>query len=217
MRLRVQRKAAHAPALYKLLSILLQYPDRHVLEAEEEIAAAIEGVSTSKQREAIDRFWTYWTHATPTERAQRYVETFDFQKRGGLYLSFYLEGDKRQRGMILLRLKRLFAASGLLLEGKELPDYLPVLLEFAAMAPEGYGETILDEMRPAIEVVRSSLHDLDSPYAHLLDALCFSLSRLTPLEAERVQRIIAEGPPSEQVGLEPFAPPEVMPATEARR
>jgi nitrate reductase molybdenum cofactor assembly chaperone NarJ/NarW len=217
MRLPTRTKSTHSRTLFKLLSILLQYPDRQVLEAEEEIAAAIGALPASKQREAIERFWTSWTEATPTARAQRYVQTFDFQKRGGLYLSFYLEGDKRQRGMILLRLKRLFAASGLVLEGNELPDYLPVLLEFAALAPEGYGNTILDEFRPAIEVVRTSLRDRGSPYAHVLDALCASLSRLTPLEAERVQRIITEGPPTEQVGLEPFAPPEVMPATEARR
>jgi nitrate reductase molybdenum cofactor assembly chaperone NarJ/NarW len=217
MRLPTRAKTIRSRTLFKLLSILLQYPDRQVLQAEEELAVAIKALPASKQREAIERFWTFWTETAPTARAQRYVETFDFQKRGGLYLSFYLEGDKRQRGMILLRLKRLFAASGLVLDGKELPDYLPVLLEFAALAPEGYGETILDEFRPAIEVVRTSLREADSPYSLLLDALCASLPRLTPLEAERVQRIITEGPPSEQVGLEPFAPPEVMPVTEARR
>ncbi len=217
MKLRTRPNATHSRTVFKLLSILLQYPDEQLLDAAEEITEAIESLPASKQREAITRFWTSWAGATPTERAQRYVETFDFQKRGGLYLSFYLEGDKRQRGMILLRLKRLFAASGLVLDGKELPDYLPVLLEFAALAPEGNGATILDEFRPALEVVRTSLREIDSPYADLLDALCFSLSRLTPLEAERVRRLIADGPPSEQVGLEPFAPPEVMPAMEARR
>lgn len=217
MRLRTRARTTHLPMLYKLLSVLLQYPDGQVLAAEEELAAAISALPHSKQREALQTFWTYWTGATPTERAQSYVETFDFQKRCSLYLSFYLQGDKRQRGMILLRLKHLYAAAGLVLEGNELPDYLPVLLEFASWAPEGYGETVLSELRPALEVVRASLRDANSPYVHLLDALCDNLPRLTPLEAERVQRIIAEGPPSEQVGLEPFAPPEVMPAVEARR
>lgn len=208
---------ADTRTLYKLLSVLLQYPDGLINGAEAEISQAISSLPPAKEREAIERFWSSCLRLNPTERAQQYVETFDFDKRCGLYLSFYLQGDKRQRGMILLRLKRLYAAAGLLPEGSELPDYLPVLLEFAALAPAEYGGTILGELRPAIEVVRTALRSLDSPYAYLLDALCHSLPRLTPLEAERVQHIIAEGPPDEKVGLEPFAPPEVMPATEARR
>lgn len=217
MRLRTRSNAAQARTIYKLLSILLRYPDQRLFEAEEEIAGAIEELPMSKQREALDRFWQYWLGLTTTERAQRYVETFDFQKRCGLYLSFYLQGDRRQRGMILLRLKHLYAAAGLLAESQELPDYLPLVLEFAALAPDGYGETILNELRPALEVVWNGLRELDSPYVHLLDALRSALPRLTPLEAERIRRIIADGPPSERVGLEPFAPPEVMPATGARR
>jgi nitrate reductase delta subunit len=202
---------------YKLLSVLLSYPDARMNEADDELAAALAAMLRSRQSEAIERFWSYWLTSSPIERAQHYVETFDLQKRCSLYLSFYLQGDKRQRGMSLLHLKRLYAAAGLHLEGKELPDYLPVILEFAALAPPGYGETILVDLRPALEAVRASLHDLRSPYAHLLDALCCGLPRLSPLEAERTQRIMREGPPSERVGLEPFAPPEIMPETGARR
>lgn len=224
--MRLWKRASHDSARtpYKLLSVLLQYPDRAVLGAEEELAAAIAALPPSRQREAIERFWASWQEVTPTERAQRYVETFDFQKPGqpvsrccSLNLSYYLQGDKRQRGSMLVRLKRLYAAAGLILEGRELPDYLPVILEFAELAPDGYGQTILAEFRATLEVVRTSLRELNSPYAYLLDALCYGLPRLSPLEAERVQRIMADGPPSEQVGLEPFAPPEVMPERSARR
>jgi len=215
MRLRPRRELGGD--FYKLLSVLLKYPDERVLAAGDELAAAIAVLPPSRQRQAVERFWAYWIGATALERAQRYVETFDFQKRGALYLSYYLEGDKRQRGTILLRLKQLYAAAGLIPHGNELPDYLPVVLEFAAWAPKGYGEVVLGELRPAIEVVRTSLRELGSPYVHLLDALCENLPRLAPLDAERMQRIIAGGPPTETVGLEPFAPPEVMPATETRR
>lgn len=212
---RARREAAPIP--YKLLSVLLSYPDERMDEAEDELRAAVRALPGGRQREAIESFWQYWTAASPTDRARHYVETFDLQKRCSLYLSFYLQGDKRQRGMSLLHLKRLYAAAGLHLEEGELPDYLPVVLEFAAFAEPGYGETILADLRPALEAVRRSLRDLDSPYAHLVDALCLGLPRLSPLEAERVQRIVQEGPPSEQVGLEPFAPPEVMPEAGARR
>jgi nitrate reductase delta subunit len=200
-----------------LLSVLLSYPDDRLVEAEDELAAAISALPASRQKEAIESFWSYWQRSSPIERAQHYVETFDLQKRCSLYLSFYLQGDKRQRGMSLLHLKRLYAAAGLHLESKELPDYLPVILEFAEFAPPGYGERILADLRPALEALRAGLRTLGSPYAHLLDGLCYGLPRLSPLEAERTQQIMREGPPSEQVGLEPFAPPEVMPQSGVRR
>jgi nitrate reductase delta subunit len=114
--------------------------------------------------------------------------------------------------MALLRLKRLYAQAGLELAREELPDYLPLVLEFASLAPGDVGETLLREHRPELELLRANLHDTGSPYADLLEALCAGLPRLTPLERERVRRLASEGPPSEQVGLQPFAPPEVMPA-----
>ena len=89
------------------------------------------------------------------------------------------------------------------------------MLEFAALAPDGAGETLLREHRPSLELLRSSLHDADSPYVHLLDALCAGCRASPRSSASTSRRLAEDGPPSEQVGLQPFAPPEVMPA-EAR-
>jgi nitrate reductase delta subunit len=212
-------RAAGPPAQtpYKLLSLLLQYPDARIIEARPDILEAVAEFPPSPQKEAIERFCQYWGSATPTALAQAYVDTFDLQKRSGLYLSFYLHGDTRQRGMALLRLKRLYRAAGLVLDPKELPDYLPVLLEFAAAAPPGYGETILSEYRAALALIQRHLREMESPYAHLFDAIQAGQPALSLAEQEHLGRLIANGPPREQVGLEPFAPPEVMPAREARR
>ena len=200
---------------YKLLSVLLQYPDDELNEAEEELAAAVAGLPNGPGQRAVAAFWQGWTSEPPMARAQRYVATFDLHKRTSLYLTYYLHGDTRKRGMALVRLKRCFAAAGFPLAGRELPDYLPVLLEFAALAPEA-GDTLLSEHRPELEALRASLREQDSPYRHLLDALCLGLRPLTSPEVERLHTLAAEGPPREQVGLEPFAPPEVLPGAEAR-
>jgi nitrate reductase delta subunit len=146
-----------------------------------------------------------------SELEQIYVETFDLRKPTSLYLTYYLHGDTRKRGMALLRLKRLYAAAGLELAGGELPDYLPLVLEFCALAPAEAAERLLREHRLALELLGQGLRERESAYAHLLDAICAMLPRLTPLERDRVRRLADDGPPSEQVGLEPFAPPEVMP------
>ena len=55
----------------------------------------------------------------------------------------------------------------------------------------------------------------ERPHLDLLDVVCSSLPRLGLRESDAIRRLVAEGPPDEQVGLEPFAPPEVMP-TEVR-
>jgi nitrate reductase delta subunit len=97
------------------------------------------------------------------------------------------------------------------MESSELPDHLTVVLAFAALAPPGHGEALLAQHRPAIELLRLSLHDLDSPYAHVLDAVAACLPPLSVKDRGEVARLAREGPPEEAVGLEPYGPPEAMP------
>src|SRR6185312_12961303 len=113
--------------------------------------------------------------------------------------------------------RKLYRAAGLPQGDGELPDYLPVMLEFAADAPSGRGELVLREHRAALELVRLALRERESPYAHVLDAVCLSLGELSIAERARAAALAASGPPHELVGLEPFAPAEVMPGDGARR
>ena len=79
-----------------------------------------------------------WYSETPVPELQRlYVEAFDFSKQCSLRLTYHVHGDRRQRGMALLRLKGAYRAVGLEPPGTELPDYLPLMLEFATLAPAG--------------------------------------------------------------------------------
>ena len=211
------RRRAAAARIYKLSSLLLQYPGEGLRSAQREIIDAVGELPRTPAAAALERFCDWWTQTDPLAVAQHYVETLDLNKRSGLYLTFYGEGDKRERGTALLRLKRMYRAAGLPLAGTELPDYLPVMLEFAAAAPPGYGEVVLREHHAALELVRLSLRERESPYAHLIDAVCLTLGAPSAADRARVYKLAASGPPQELVGLEPFAPPEVMPAAEARR
>lgn len=197
---------------FKLISLLLQYPEADLYAARNEIAAAAKALPKSRSKSRIEQFLEHW-RTTPLMKLQRgYVETFDFDKRASLYLSFHGYGDRRQRGMAMVRLKNAFAASGLPLNEGELPDYLPVLLEYAALAPKELGLGALGELRAEIELVRSRLHDRNSPYAALLDAVSSLLGHAGAEAMERVRRLATGGPPVEEVGLEPFGPPEAMPS-----
>lgn len=151
------------------------------------------------------------TRGVPLERLRDdYISTFDFDKRTNLYLTYHLYGDGRRRGIELVRLKLRFREVGLELADGELPDFLPVLLEFAELAPE-VGTRVLAELRGSIELVRTALHDRGSPYAHLLDAVADSLPALTRRQRAAVERLALEGPPTELVGLDSFTPPELEP------
>ena len=197
----------------RLLALLLDYPDEQLLDGREEVFGALAGLEPSPRRDAIETFatWLYDTERFAIE--QEYVASFDFSKRTTLHLSFYTYGDKRQRGMAMLALKERFATAGLPFSdgGGNLPDYLPAVLEFAALAPAEDGDELLRQLRAGIEVIRAGLHTARSPYAVLLDAIVAGMPALSRKQRAALEKIAVDGPPTEQVGLEPFAPPEVMP------
>jgi nitrate reductase molybdenum cofactor assembly chaperone NarJ/NarW len=209
--MRRRRTAPPTPAPWALLSFLLRYPDADVAAARDDVAGEVSALPAGPVREALERFLARWK-GDQTALAARYVETFDLRRRASLYLTYYAHGDTRERGMALLRLKKLYRAAGLPMDSSELPDHVTVMLAFAALAPAGHGEALLAEHRPAIELLRLSLHDLESPYAHVLDAIAACLAPLSVSERGEVARLAREGPPEEAVGLEPYGPPEAMPS-----
>jgi nitrate reductase delta subunit len=196
------RRHADEAAPWALLSYLLRYPDEHVIAARGDVATLPPG----PVREALERFVAEWR----LPYAEHYVETFDLRRRASLNLTYYAHGDTRERGMALLRLKKLYRLAGLPMSSSELPDHLTVMLAFAALAEPDRGKALLAQHRPAIELLRLSLHDLASPYAHVLDAVAALLPPLTVSERAEVARLAREGPPEEAVGLEPYGPPEAM-------
>ncbi len=203
------------PQLYEIASLLLCYPDPDVLARDVDAAGAATALP-QRLRAPLERFLAHRRCTAGIDLEREYVETFDSRRRCTLNVSYYLYGDTRRRGVALLRLKRMYAAAGLVLDSDELPDHLPVMLEFAALAPEGYGEHVLQEHRVGVELLLLALRDAGRPHADVLEAVSAALPRLGLSQTRAVRRLAAEGPPDEQVGLEPFAPPEVMPL-EARQ
>jgi nitrate reductase molybdenum cofactor assembly chaperone NarJ/NarW len=195
---------------FALIAMALHYPDPALLEARRDVADAARSLPSSPGDDALRDFFDWWAREPADDLRRLYVETFDFSRRTGLDLTYYSHGDRRQRGLALLALRRRYDAAGLDFQGPELPDHLPVVLEFAALDPTSGGE-LLAEFRPMIELIRLSLERAESPYAGLIAALCLLLPELRDDELVELRRLAREGPPGESVGLEPFAPPEVMP------
>jgi len=198
-----------AAAAWQAQSLLLGYPDDALLAQ----AVLLRRVATALDKPVggpLRRFLDHLTGTPLPDLAADYVATFDHRKRCCLFLTYYAHGDTRKRGMALLSLKQTYAAAGLRLVDDELPDHLAVILEYAAAQP-GNGYALLIEHRAGLELLRLALHDAGSPWTDVLDSVSATLPSLAGDQREAVAKLAAQGPPEEQVGLAPFAPPEYMP------
>jgi nitrate reductase delta subunit len=206
----VSRNDAFTPRAWQVQSLLLDYPDeefRQRLPLVHKVVATLPG----QVGRPLLRFLEHADRTAPDALAADYVATFDHQKRCCPYLTYYAHGDTRKRGVALLRLKQAYAAAGWRLSDDELPDHLAVVLEFAATGDTADGRRLLGDHRAGLELLRLALRDAGSPWANVLDSISATLPALAGNEREAVMRLAAEGPPEEQVGLAPFAPPQYMP------
>ncbi len=199
---------------YKLASVLLQYPTRALFEGLDELDAAADAVSPKPARQAFGRFLGWLRGTSPTEVAQHYVETFDLRRRCALYLTYPRYGDTRNRGMAMVVFKTAYRAAGFDPCEDELPDYLPMVLDFASLSPRG--EKLLHGHRADLELLRRALDKVETPYADVVTAVCAQLPKLGRREIGQVLKAWESGPPREDVGLEPFAPPEYLRGYQAK-
>jgi nitrate reductase molybdenum cofactor assembly chaperone NarJ/NarW len=204
----VSRLAGGAVSPYKLASVLLQYPTAALLDGLGQLESAASGMPRRAQRDAFGRFLGWLAATEPGEVAAHYVATFDLRRRCALYLTYYRYGDTRKRGMAMLTFTAAYRAAGYEPDGGELPDYLPMVLDFAALSPRG--ESLLRAHRADLELVRRALHQADTPYAALVDAACVALPGPGRRDLPLIRKAWEAGPPREDVGLEPFAPPEYL-------
>ena len=138
---------------------------------------------------------------------RHYVDTFDLRRRCCLYLTYYAFGDTRKRGMAILRFTHAYRSAGFEPVGEELPDHLAVACELAARDLPA-GQRLLGEHRAGVELLRLALDDAGSPYLSVVDLVRDLLHDPAPHDLQRALELARSGPPAEEVGLEPFAPPE---------
>ncbi|WP_280233673.1 nitrate reductase molybdenum cofactor assembly chaperone [Nocardia cyriacigeorgica] len=203
--------------VWRTAALLLDYPSAETLTVLDQLADAVAQLP-QPVRSDLDGVVEYLRATPALDLAARYVETFDMRRRASLHLTFYAYGDTRKRGMALLRFKHAYRHAGVELGDQELPDHLPVLLEFAATVDPIGGERLLGEHVPVLELLRLSLSDNGSPYASVLAAVVGTLPPLTTADRRRIAELAAQGPPEEEVGLDPFAmDPTMFEQAEGRR
>lgn len=157
----------------RALGALLTYPGAELRDALPEIVAALDRapwLSPSHRqglRDLVDELGTL----DPFEAEARYVELFDRGRAASLHLFEHVYGDSRERGQAMVELTTLYARAGLRLSANELPDYLPVVLEYLSCRTFDEARSLFADCADVLRAIGRALERKRSPYAAVLEAL----------------------------------------------
>ncbi|AIP46661.1 nitrate reductase subunit delta [Burkholderia pseudomallei] len=203
-------------SIYPILSALLTYPEQPLLDALPEIERALDAQPGA--RAALAPLVESLRTAPLIELQERYVATFDRTPSHSLHLFEHVHGESRDRGQAMVDLLDEYRRHGFEPVGNELPDYVPLFVEFlGAIAGDGDGAHAAHLLGDAIDVLAAlgeRLARAQSPYAGAFDVL----RACSPVEP----RPVAEPPPrTMDEALERFGPgpdgvePLLSPAADA--
>jgi nitrate reductase delta subunit len=164
--------AAHYAAA-RVLAALLSYPDESWRAQLPELQRALQtdSVLSASSRAALASLIDGLQQAEALEAEACYVDTFDRGRRTSLHLFEHVHGDSRERGPALIDLQETYLQQGMFLAPGELPDYLPVVLEFVAMQPYPFAQAFLGEMAHLLQSVHAALARQHSPYVPAVAAV----------------------------------------------
>lgn len=191
---------------WQCISLLLDHPSPTLVGQLPVIADAVAGLPDGV-REPLQRLVAHVAASEDVALQRDYVATFDVTRTCALHLTYYAFGDTRKRGIALVQFKQAYRRGGLEVTEDELPDHLCVLLEFGATDADttAIAWRLLNDHRAGIELLHLALEKKKSPWADALVALRATLPALDGTQAEAVARLLAEGPPGEEVGMDGYA------------
>jgi nitrate reductase molybdenum cofactor assembly chaperone NarJ/NarW len=173
---------------YRLLSLLLEYPDDSLMSVLWQIRDLVgndtEGWAAA-ERDVLSRFLDHLEGQPLTELQADYVKTFDLTPEHSLHLTHHLFGDDKNRGPALIDLSEFYREHGLELSANELPDYLPLMLEFASTLPEDEALDFLGQLHRVLRVLAANLDKAESPYAAVVRVVEARAALRAPAEAPR--------------------------------
>ena len=151
----------------KVLSALLAYPTAELQAAVPEMRAALDAESClpQKGREGLDGLLEEMATGDLYDLQERYVLLFDRTRSLSLNLFEHVHGESRDRGQAMVDLVALYERHGLALRGSELPDHLPLFLEFLSEIPEPEARGLMAETAHILEAIRQRLEKRKVPYA----------------------------------------------------
>lgn len=162
--------------IIKMVSHLLQYPDQEVRDSLESLAPLIAELPPGRSREILDGFTRHCQNIPLIRWQEEYSRHFDLSPAASLNLTYHQYGDTRERGPALIRLHQVYRQAGYEAVG-ELPDYLPLVLEFLAVCPVAERLRLIQEFWPQLEALAGQLQKTGTGYAGLLSVILDILGR----------------------------------------
>jgi nitrate reductase delta subunit len=191
-----------APAMrltLRVLAHLLRYPDATLRAHLAELSQALdaEAALPAKRLAELQTLIRHLGAQDTLQTESDYVELFDRGRSTALHLFEHVHGDSRERGPAMIDLVQTYEQAGLYLGPEELPDHLPVLLEFASTQPPQPAREFLAETAHIVRQIFSALLKRESPYASVLAAVL----ELAGEKAEAVP--VPAEPPMDESWAEP--------------
>ena len=152
--------------MLKVVALLLEYPDNALWEDRDALRALV-----AQQAPPLQPFTEAWLKGELMDRQSEWCETFDRGCATSLLLFEHVHGESRDRGQAMVDLLAQYEQAGLLLDCRELPDYLPLYLEYLSQQPEAAARQGLQDVAPILALLGGRLQQRASPFSQLFDAL----------------------------------------------
>lgn len=157
----------------RVIARLLDYPDEALFMHHKELVEALDAASelNVSQRTQLAGFITAFCVRPLLDVQADYCELFDRGRATSLLLFEHVHGESRDRGQAMVDLLEQYRADGLALNAKELPDFLPLYLEYLASLVPARAQNGLADVAPILALLAARLHQRQSNYASLFDLL----------------------------------------------
>lgn len=191
-------------AEYKILSFLLSYPPEGLQTVADEIVEKLEGCSlfSSERRAGLAAMVIAMATEDALDLQEEYVEIFDRSRALSLHLFEHVHGESRDRGLAMVSLRERYQASGLDIASNELPDYLPLFLEFLSLQDAPAAQAMLGDISHILQVLAERHARRRSRYALLFEALLDMAAARPDPDAVTELRNVPEDDPADLPALD---------------
>ena len=164
----------------KLISYLLHYPDESLLRLLPAFREVLREIKNGSAHDKYDQILSYFEKTPLIQLQEQYTETFDLNPSNCMNLTYHRWGDTEKRGPALVHLEEIYLKAGFQRIGSELPDFLPIVLEFISERPDIGSSEIIPLYGKVVETLAERFRQAGHPYAVLFEQLIeiFGLSEV---------------------------------------
>jgi len=169
--LKVKKMTRKNNLILRIASHFLQHPDEEMINSTDAASNWISGLPPGRAKEVFTDFLANLNCSTLVRLQEEYSRIFDFNPATCLNLTYHKYGDKRERGAALAALNRMYRQAGYEPAVSELPDFLPLILEFMSVCSGEECTWIVNEYGSELEKLSARMQAGGSRYAHLMSVV----------------------------------------------